>query len=52
MIKLIPEAAKAIPESIGGAASGIIDGSKRLGNSVVETSSRGTAARRRRNKRR
>ena len=52
MINLIPAAAKAIPESIGGAASGIIDGSKRLGNSVVGTSSRGTAARRRRNKRR
>ena len=52
MIKLMPEVAKAIPESIGGVASGITDSSKILGNTIAGTSSRGTAARRRRNKRR
>jgi hypothetical protein len=52
LIKLIPSAAKAVPETIGGAAAGIIDGGKRVGNSISGTSTRGTAARRRRNKRR
>lgn len=52
LIKLIPDAAKAVPETIGGAAAGIIDGGKRVGNSISGNSTRGTAARRRRNKRR
>lgn len=51
-IGLVPKGFKALTSSVGGLASGTIDGIKSVGNSIAGTSNRGTAARRRRNKRR
>ena len=51
-IGLVPKGFQALTSSVGGLTSGTIGEIKSIGNSIAGTSSRGTAARRRRNKRR
>jgi len=52
-IGLVPKAAKAIPESVGGIVSGTVQGAKEVGDSFAgNRKTRGTAASRRRNRRR
>ena len=51
-IGLVPKGFKALTGSVSGVATGTIDGIKSVGNSIAGTPTRGTAARRRRNKRR